>query len=53
MLDATDGYFKLYKAKEAEKERQVELDIEMEPGKMYFIWPRTSGCAISRPEMQT
>jgi calpain-15 len=50
VLDMTDGGFKLCKAKEAVSERQVELDIDLEPDKMYLIWPRTSGCCLARPE---
>lgn len=49
VLDVTGGSFKLYQAKEAVNERQVELDIEIEANKPYLIWPRTSGCALSRP----
>ncbi|OMJ74294.1 hypothetical protein SteCoe_26816 [Stentor coeruleus] len=49
VLDVTGGSFKLYKAKEAVNERQIELDIEIEANKPYLIWPRTSGCALCRP----
>lgn len=49
VLDVTGGGFKLYKAKEAVSERQVELDIDIEANKPYLIWPRTSGCSLSRP----
>lgn len=50
VLDMSDGGFKLYKAKEAVSERQVELDIEIEANKAYLVWPRTSGCCLARPE---
>lgn len=30
-------------------ERQLELDVELEPGS-YIILPRTSGCTLKRPE---
>ena len=48
VLDVTGGNFKLFKAKEAVSERQVELEIEIEPNKPYLIWPRTSGCGLCR-----
>lgn len=34
--------------KEFSAERQVELDVELEPGE-YLILPRTSGCTMKRP----
>ncbi|OMJ71945.1 hypothetical protein SteCoe_29734 [Stentor coeruleus] len=49
VLDVTGGGFKLYKADEVVIDRQVELDIKIEANKPYLIWPRTSGCALSRP----
>ena len=49
VLDVANGAFKLYKAKEAVSERQIELEITVEANKSYLIWPRTSGCGLSRP----
>jgi hypothetical protein len=34
--------------KEFSNERQVELDIELEPGE-YLVLPRASGCNLKRP----
>jgi hypothetical protein len=34
--------------KEFSAERQVELDVELEPGD-YLVLPRTSGCTMKRP----
>ena len=34
--------------KEFSAERQVELDVELEPGE-YVVLPRTSGCTLRRP----
>lgn len=34
--------------KDFSAERQVELDVELEPGE-YVILPRTSGCSLKRP----
>ena len=49
VLDITEGGFKLFKAKEAVSERQVELELELEANKPYLIWPRTGGCELCRP----
>ena len=42
------GSFDLIFMKEFSAERQVELDVELEPGE-YLIVPRTSGCSLKRP----
>lgn len=42
------GTFDLIFMKEFSAERQVELDIELEPGE-YLILPRSSGCSLKRP----
>lgn len=50
VLDVNEGAFKLYKAKECVSERQVELEIQIEANKPYLVWPRTTGCSLSRPK---
>jgi hypothetical protein len=42
------GGLELVYMKEFSAERQVELDVELEPGE-YVILPRTSGCQLKRP----
>src|SRR4051812_38777114 len=42
------GGFDLIYMKEFSNERQVELDIELEPGE-YLVLPRSSGCNLRRP----
>ncbi|CAG9310137.1 unnamed protein product [Blepharisma stoltei] len=50
VLDVTDGGCKLFQAKESVVERQVEIDLDLQGGKTYIIYPRTTGCALSRPQ---
>ena len=45
----SSGSLELVYMKEFAGERQVELDIELEPGE-YLILPRSSGCHLRRPE---
>lgn len=49
VLDVTDGGCRIFQAKEAMTERQNEIDLDLIGGKTYIIYPRTTGCALSRP----
>lgn len=48
MQKTSKGGLELIYMKEFCAERQVELDVELEPGE-YVILPRTSGCALRKP----
>lgn len=48
ILKSTEMGLELVYMKEFTAERQVELDVELEPGN-YFLLPRTSGCGFHRP----
>jgi calpain-15 len=43
-----DGSVSLERMKELAFERQIELEVELEPGS-YIILPRTTGCSLRRP----
>ena len=49
VLDGQDGLYRITKAKEGEKDRQAELEVQLRGGKKYVVWPRTTGCALARP----
>ena len=44
-----DATLDLVHLKEFSVERQVEFDVELEPGE-YIIVPRSSGCSLQRPK---
>jgi len=48
ILLKSDHGLELVYMKEFTSERQVELDVDLEPGE-YIILPRTSGCNLRRP----
>lgn len=44
----TNAYVELVDLKDFAIERQIELEVTLEPGS-YIILPRTTGCMLRRP----
>lgn len=45
---SSDGSVSLYALKDFQFERQVELEVDLDPGS-YIILPKTTGCTLKRP----